>query len=376
MNVLVFKDFEMLNDIKEQPEIIKNLIIKYLSNENNIENVDIDLGIEQLHAISNIYIVASGSSRNVGNVARYFLEKILNKTVIVDYASEFAHRHPAVKANDFVIAISQSGETADTYAALKVARDKGAYTFALTNNPESRIHKFADFNMEVGAGVENSIPATKSFIAQLFNIYILGLFVAEKLNSINDEHILRIKKALCTLPLKISEVINSFDSLENIAKKIMNLNNIVIVGRSSSHAVAQEAALKIKETSYIEANGFPAGEFLHGYVAAVEEDAPLIAILLPEFDEPSSFRLAVKNAENIRKKRNPSFVIIKEENSEIIDSSELVDNSCFINISVSDCLVYPFVSVVLFQLLSYKIAQLLGRDVNNPRGLTKALQNE
>ncbi|OGI02934.1 MAG: hypothetical protein A2287_02355 [Candidatus Melainabacteria bacterium RIFOXYA12_FULL_32_12] len=366
----------MLSDIKEQSEIIDKLVKKYLPIDLPVQGISLNISDEQIKNLNKIYIVASGSSRNVGNIAKYFLEEVLNLPVFVDYASEFAHRNPSLDKNDLVIAISQSGETADTYAALKIAIEKGSYTFALTNNPDSKIYNLAQSKMPVGAGKEKSIPATKSFTAQLLNLYILALYVAEKRNSISSDKIQELKAELCTLGKKIEKFLENTDQIDKAAEKIKDSKSLILLGRGTNSAVAEEGALKIKETSYIDANGYPAGEFLHGYVAVVDENIPVISIISPYQIDGENYNLVISNTEEVKRKRNPDLVIIKSQEDLLIENRLLFAGADFINIPQSSSEISPVFAVISLQLLSFRIAELLGRDVNNPRSLTKSITAE
>lgn len=364
----------MLSDIKEQPEIISKLINKYLPLDKPVQEISLNISDEKVQNLSKIYIVASGSSRNVGNIAKYFLEDITKIPVIVDYASEFAHRNPNLCSNDLFIAISQSGETADTYAALKIAIDKGAHTFALTNNPDSRIYNLAQAKMQVGAGKEKSIPATKSFTSQLFNLYIFALYLAEHRGTVSKDRLEELKRELHLVGKKIEELLQNTEQIDKIAHKIKDYRSLILVGRGANSAAAEEGALKIKETSYIDANGYPSGEFLHGYIAVVDENIPVISIILPANQD--NYNLALSNAEEIKKKRNPHLIIVRSKEDTEIALKTLLKDSDFIDIPHSPAEISPILAVVSFQILAFRIAEQLGRDVNNPRSLTKSLTSE
>lgn len=364
----------MLEDIKEQPEIIKKLTEKYMPLNKPVQNIS--LNIEDLSQLSKIYIVASGSSRNVANIAKYFIEKYAKLSVEVDYASEFAHRNPCLSKNDLVIAVSQSGETGDTFSALKIAKNKGAYTFALTNNPESRIHNLAESKMQVGAGKEKSIAATKSFTAQLINLYALALYLGEQRNTIFIEKAEEFKREFHKIPEKIEKLIENIEKFRNIAAKIKDSRSIVLLGRAANSASAMEGALKIKETSYIDANGYPAGEFLHGYIALLDENIPVISIITSDDKNNFNYRLAIRNTEEIKRKRNPHLIIIKSQNDKEIESHTLFENADFINIPEISEEISPLLAVISLQLLAFAIAKALGRDLDKPRGLTKTITDE
>ncbi|MDD3012868.1 MAG: SIS domain-containing protein [Candidatus Gastranaerophilales bacterium] len=366
--------FSMYEEIWQQPEIIKELANRYLPVNESVQNICLEMPIEDIKNLSKVYIVASGSSRNVGNIAKYFIETIAKLPVEVDFASEFAHRDTILSANDLVIAISQSGKTADTLAALESAKGKGAHTFALTNNPDSAIHNAAESKMTVGAGVEKSIAATKSFTAQLLNLYALALYLGEQRESVTRERVKELKLELHILIHKIEKLLRNDINIEKIAGKIKESKNLVILGRGTNYAAAQEGALKIKETSYIDANGYPTGEFLHGHMAVLNENTPVISIIVHNKAGDINYNLAIKNTEEIKHKLNPDLIIIKNQKDKHIET--LFKGAGFINIPESDELISPMLTVITLQILAVKMADLLGRDVDHPRGLSKAVTAE
>lgn len=363
--------FSMYEEIWQQPEIIKELAGKYLPVNKPVKNINLGISSEDVKNLSKVYITASGSSRNVGNIAKYFIETIAKLPVEVDFASEFAHRDIILSANDLVIAISQSGKTADTFAALEAAKEKGAHTLALTNNPDSKIHNFAESKMTVGAGIEKSIAATKSFTAQLLNLYALALHLGEIRETITRERAKELKLELHILVNKIEKLLKNDKNIEKIADKAKESRNFVILGRGPNFAAAQEGALKIKETSYIDANGYPTGEFLHGHMAVLEENTPVVSIIVHNKVNDVNYNLAVKNTEEIKHKLNPRLIIVKNQKDKSIET--LFKGASFISIPECDELISPMLTVITLQILAVKVADLLGRDVDHPRGLSKAV---
>jgi glucosamine--fructose-6-phosphate aminotransferase (isomerizing) len=364
----------MLNDIKDEPEIIKKLAEVYLTAGKPVQNIEMNS-----EKISKIYIVASGSSRNAGNAARYFIESIAQIPVTVEHASEFAVRNPALSPDDLVIFVSQSGETSDVLSALQVAMTKGAYTFAVTNNETSTIHKTANSSMFIYAGKEISIPATKSFIAQLLCLYIIGIYLAERNNTISNEKIEYYKQKFYQIPEKIEKLIPNTEEIDKIAEKLHKTKSLIILGRGQNFGLAEEGALKIKETCYINAGGYPTGEFLHGHLAMLDENCPVISIITkcgqPNNDE-TNYMLAVGNTLQLIKKRNARVVVVKDAADSYINSKLSEFNVEYLNISDFDEEFSPVFTAVILHLLAYKMAELLGNDVNNPRSLSKTVSNE
>jgi len=356
----------MLKDIKETPHALKTVLNTYFQEDKTIKNIQIPVDSEK---IEKIYIPASGSSRNAANIARYFIEQAANIPVIVDYAGEFAQRSVSVKQNDVVIPVSQSGETADVMAALRKAKEMGMSSFSITNNENSAMHKLADTGMLICAGHEESIPATKTFTCQLMSLYILGVYLAEKKKTISLKEAEVIKEKLFEIPDKISANINEFtEKIFETSNKIKDYSDLIIVGRGQNFGLADETALKIQETSYINAFGYPTGEFMHGHLAILEEKSPIISIVTETFDNSRSNALAIENIQDIKDRRNPFIILIGHNRIEWAD--------IFIQINEQDRIITLFLTVVLLQLLAYKTATLLERDTINPRSLKKTVLNE
>lgn len=365
----------MQKEIYEQPKIIGKLVEKYLPLNKPVANIKMNMSDEEIKNISKIHIIASGSSRNVGNIAKYVMEKFADISTEVEYASEFAHRKPSLHKNDLIIAVSQSGTTEDTFSALKIAGERGAHTLALTNAPDSKIHKFAQSKMEVGADKEVSIAATKSFTAQLVNLYALAIHMGEKRGVLSSDQSNAIKKELHQVKPKLETFLKDTTQIERAANKIKNAKNTILLGRGINSSVVQEGALKIKETSYIDANGYPSGEFLHGYMAVTDKTTPVISIIVPD-SEKINYNLAVANTEHIKERRNPDLVIIKSAKDKILQSGKFFKDAAFINIPESSEDVSPIYTVSALQTLALKTAEALGRDVDHPRDLTKSVTFE
>jgi len=361
----------MLSDIKDEPQIFKKLAEFYLPAEKFVQNIEINLT-----NISKIYIVASGSSRNAGNITRYFIESVTQIPVIVEHASEFATRNPALSPEDLVIFVTQSGETSDVLSALQVAKTKGAYTFAVTNNETSTIHKTANSGMFIFAGKEISIPATKSFAAQLVCLYIIGIYLAEKHNILSLYKIEAYKQKFYQLPKKIEKLISNTQEIDKIAEKLHDKKGLIILGKGQNFGLAEECALKIKETCYINANGYPTGEFLHGHLAMLDENTPVVSIITKYGHDEMNYTLAVGNTMQLIKKRDADVVIVKDASDNFINSKLSELHAEYLNIAELDEDFAPVYSAVVLHLLAYKMAELLGNDVNNPRSLSKTVSAE
>ncbi|HBG49705.1 MAG TPA: hypothetical protein DDW90_09440 [Cyanobacteria bacterium UBA9971] len=361
----------MLNDIKDEPEIFKKLAEIYLPEKKPVQNININL-----EKISKIYIIASGSSRNAGNITRYFIESVAQIPVTVEHASEFSVRNPVLSPNDLVIFVSQSGETSDVLSALQVAKTKGAYTFAVTNNETSTIHTTANSAMFIHAGKEISVPATKSFASQLVCLYIIGIYLAEQKNSISVEEIELYKQKIHQMPEKIEKLISNTEEIDKIAQKLHDKKSLIILGRGQNFGLAEECSLKIKETCYINAGGYPTGEFLHGHLAMLDENSPVISIITKYGHDEVNYTLAVGNTMQLIKKRNADIVIVKDAADNYIYSKFSEFSVEYLNISEFNEEFSPVYSAVVLHLLTYKMAELLGNDVNNPRSLSKTVSAE
>lgn len=361
----------MLSDIKDEPKIIKKLVKVYIPAGKAVQNVKINL-----EKISKIYIIASGSSRNAGNITKYFIELITQIPVTVEHASEFATRNPVLFPDDLVIFVSQSGETSDVFSALQAAKLKGAYTFAITNNETSAIHKTADSAMFIHAGKEISIPATKSFTAQLICLYITGIYLAERNKTISAEQINFYKQKIYQMPEMIEKLISNTEEINEIAKKLYDKKSLIILGKGENFGLAEESALKIKETCYINTGSYPTGEFLHGHLAMLDENCPVISIITKCETNETNFNIAIGNTISLIKKRNAQVFIVKGA-ADLYTISKFAEyNVEYLNISEFDKEFSTVYSAVVLHLLANKMAELLGHDVNNPRSLSKTVSAE
>jgi len=363
----------MLQDINDEPQILKTLSEIHLPKNFPVQKIELPN-----KSFSKIYIVASGSSRNAGNITKHFIEASTGIPVFVEYASEFGERNPALSHDDLVIFVSQSGETSDVLAALKIATHKGAFTLAITNNEESTIHKSADIGIFIHAGKEISIPATKSFIAQLVCLYITGLSLAENLKTLPKERLEFLKNKIREMPEKTEKIIQNTNEIDKIAEKLYKYKSLIILGRGENFGLAEEAALKIKETCYINACGYPTGEFLHGHLAMIDENTPVVSIITKYAQQPEecNYGFAVKNTLQLVKKRNPNLTILKAASDQKIEDAFSGIECDFFNIPEFSEEFSPVYSAILLHLLANRMAELLGHDVNNPRSLSKTVSND
>ncbi|MDD3593788.1 MAG: SIS domain-containing protein [Candidatus Gastranaerophilales bacterium] len=360
------KEYLMLKETLEQEKVFKDLVSKYFDTDFNITTKDFPL-----KKWDKIVICASGSSKNAGEIVRYVIEDLAQTTCVVEYASEYAHRKSNLGAKDLFIAISQSGNTADTFEALNRAKETGACTFAITNDENSKIHKTAHYSVIADAGIEKSIAATKSFTAQLFILFVFAIALAEQntKNNLTD-----LKRDFCALGDLYKEVFDQRKKIKKIAKTLKKSKSIVVLSRNINSALAKEGGLKIKETCYINAISASSGEFLHGHFAFLDRTVPIIAICNKPTDTQENYDLLLNNIYQIKTKRKTNTIIIKTRNDCFIE--ERLKNKFSIEIPPVIEIFTPFLNLIALQLIAYETAKLIHTDIDKPRNLTKCVDNE
>ncbi|MFO8016457.1 MAG: glutamine--fructose-6-phosphate transaminase (isomerizing) [Candidatus Woesearchaeota archaeon] len=339
----------MLKEINEQPDVIRNTL--------NAEIPDLKKGSGHDHRNNyrNIFIVACGTAWHAGCVGKYIIEKHSGIPVIVDFASEFRYRSPIIGEDDLFIAISQSGETADTLAALRLAKEKGARTLGIINVMNSTIARECDDVIYTRAGIEIGVASTKAYISQLTVLYML----AEKLNS-------KPVKGLKQLPEKARQVIER-NHVEDIAKKYFRVYNFLFIGRNLNYPTALEGALKLKEISYIHAEGYSAGEMKHGPIALVTDQVPTVAIA----PRDSVYSKTVSNMQEIKARNGRIIAVATENDKEIRNYADDI-----IYIPDTEEILTPVLAVIPLQLLAYHIADMRDCDIDKPRNLAKSVTVE
>lgn len=353
-----FKHF-MLKEIFEQPEAITNTI------RGRIKNNKIKLSVNlNTNLIKRVVLIGCGTSWHSALIGKYFWEKILSIPVEVDYASEFRYRNPVINKNDLVIVISQSGETADTLAALREAEAKGAKTIGIVNVVGSTIAREVNSGIYLHAGPEIGVASTKAFTCQIIVLLLLALYIKQKRGE-------QINKKLLTelnnLPLKIKRVLKQTTAIKNIAKKYKNNKNFLYLGRGINFPVALEGALKLKEISYIHAEGYPAAEMKHGPIALIDENMPVVFIS----PKDQGYEKILNNMEEIKTRKGKILAIITEVDKKI---KKLTDTIIKVPKTHND--LSPILNVIPLQLLAYYIADLKGIDVDKPRNLAKSVTVE
>ena len=357
-----------LKEIHEQPTAITDTFRGRLLIDKHTINIS---GIEQhLDVFKNaerITIVACGTSWHAGLVAEYLFEDAARIPVEVEYASEFRYRNPVINKGDIVIAISQSGETADTLAAIKLAKEKGAFVFGICNVVGSSIAREADSGAYTHAGPEIGVASTKAFTTQLTLITMMGLRLGQLRGTISSQDFERVGKQLTKLP-KLIEGVLKYDSLiQEIAREYKDATNFLYLGRGYNFPAALEGALKLKEISYIHAEGYPAAEMKHGPIALIDENMPVVVIATNK----GHYEKIVSNVQEI-KSRNAKIIAIVSKGDE---SVKLLSDHVIEIPEITESLV-PILASVPLQLLSYHIAIMRGCNVDQPRNLAKSVTVE
>jgi len=357
----------MLKEIHEQPKAIRDTMTSRIVLGKPITLDDINITKEQIKNLNKIYIVACGTAYHAGVVGKYVIEKLARIPVELDIASEFKYRDPIMDKNTLMIVISQSGETADTMSALRLAKSKGARVIAVTNVVGSAASREADDVLYTWAGPEIAVASTKAYVTQLIAMYIIALFFAQNKETLSNDQIEEIKTAMMELPEKAEQVLKNKETVQKFTAKTYMHKDMFFIGRGLDYAVALEGSLKLKEISYIHSDAYPAGELKHGPIALMEEGTIVIALATQE----EVFDKTVSNIKEITTRGAKVFAFAPEGHTEIEKS---VFSVTYIP-KVMDILA-PVISVIPLQLLSYYMAIQKGCDVDKPRNLAKSVTVE
>ena len=358
----------MLKEINEQPTTIYDCLRGRLDAEKGtITMKGIQDNIEALINAPRYIIIACGTSWHAGLVAEYIIEELCRIPVEVEYASEFRYRNPIINKGDVIIAISQSGETADTLVAIEKAKEKGAFIFGIVNVVGSSISRASHAGAYTHAGPEIGVASTKAFTAQLAVLMMIALKIAKEKGTINDAKYTELLVELENIPEKVEAVLRNADLLKPIAEKYKGALNALYLGRGYNFPIALEGALKLKEISYIHAEGYPAAEMKHGPIALVDENLPVIFVATKD----EFHAKIVSNIQEIKARKGKVIAVITE-GDEIIPS---MANDVFF-VPPAHEIIAPLLSVIPLQLLSYYIGVLKGCDVDKPRNLAKSVTVE
>ena len=361
-------DHFMLKEIFEQPRSIADS----MRGRVNADDAMVQLGglrdyMDKLAKSERIVIVGCGTSWHAGLVAEYIFEELARIPVEVEYASEFRYRNPIIKEGDIVIAISQSGETADTLAAIELAKSKGATIFGVCNVVGSSIARATHAGAYTHAGPEIGVASTKAFTAQVTVLTLMALAAAKLKGTISDSLFRLLLAELESIPAKVEQVLQTADKIREIAYIFTYARNFIYLGRGLNFPVALEGALKLKEISYIHAEGYPAAEMKHGPIALIDEDMPVVVIATKD----SSYEKVVSNIQEVKARKGRVIAITTEGDT---DLPSMVDFT--IEIPKVHEILMPLISVVPLQLLAYDIAVMRGRNVDQPRNLAKSVTVE
>lgn len=357
----------MLKEIFEQPGVMEDV----MRGRVRLESGSLHLGgikdnLEHLRKAKRIIICACGTSWHAGLIGEYLIEEFARIPVEVDYASEFRYRNPVITPEDVVIVISQSGETADTLAALREAKEKGALVMGICNVVGSTIARETHCGMYTHAGPEIGVASTKAFTAQVIVLYMVALALSQG-RTLSDSEIALYLRELSEVPSKVSEILKSSEEIHAIAGSYRNARNFLYLGRGYNFPVALEGALKLKEISYIHAEGYPAAEMKHGPIALIDEDMPVIFIATRD----STYTKILSNIEEVRSRKGRVIAIASEGDEDILTLADHV-----IYIPAASAPVTPLLTVIPLQLLAYHIATLRGCNVDRPRNLAKSVTVE
>lgn len=357
-----YPDF-MLKEINEQPKSIRETIGSRISLNGPTNIADLCLEKEYLESINKIFVVACGTAMHAGLATKAIFEGLCEIPVEVEAASEFRYRNPIINEKTLCIYITQSGETADTIAALKLAKSKGAKTIAISNVIGSSISREADYTIYTHAGPEIAVASTKAYTSQITLLAILAIYFAETLEK-NKDKSEELKKDILALPTQIEEVLKNTERIKAFAKKIYKEKDVFFIGRGVDYTVAMEGSLKLKEISYIHSEAYPSGELKHGPIALIENGITVISILTNRFLVEKS----VSNIQEVVTRGAKTFIVTNQELNHNFDE--------VIQIPKTNTLISPILSVIPLQILAYYISKEKGLDVDKPRNLAKSVTVE
>lgn len=358
----------MLKEIFEQPECLKTCMLGRINVEGNKVSLSAVLDYrKELISAKRIIIVACGTSWHAGLIGKQILENLCRIPVEVEYASEFRYRNPVVGAGDVVIAISQSGETADTLAAIKLAKEMGAFIYGICNAVGSSIPRATDTGSYIHVGPEIGVASTKAFTGQMTVLTMLALALADVMGTISHEEYVTIVKGLQEIPAKMEEVLKLNDRIADLSRTFTYARNFLYLGRGFSYPVALEGALKLKEISYIHAEGYPAAEMKHGPIALIDSDMPVVVIATHN----ELYEKVLSNIQEI-KARNGRVIALVSKGDDTI--SKIADEVIELPDTL-ECL-EPLIATIPLQLLAYHVAVCKGKDVDQPRNLAKSVTVE
>ncbi|MDQ0300158.1 glucosamine--fructose-6-phosphate aminotransferase (isomerizing) [Salibacterium salarium] len=361
-------DHFMLKEIHEQPEALKKTTAGRVNQERKTVKFDeLQWSRDRIEQWDKVTIVACGTAYHAGLIGKHVIEELTRIPVDVEVASEFRYRRPIVNEKTLVIVISQSGETADTLAALRQSQHLGANVLAITNVVGSSIAREADEVILTMAGPEIAVASTKAYTTQVLSFYLLGIYLAQIKQTITEDYRQQLLQSILDIPNQMEELLEHSAALRRYSESIKDASSLFFIGRGLDHAVALEGSLKLKEISYIHSEAYAAGELKHGTLALIEEGTPIIALITQE-------EVSEKMMGNIKEVKARGAQVLGVSMQGNMDILEYVDDGCYIPESLS--LVTPLLTVVPLQLISYYTSLALGNDVDKPRNLAKSVTVE
>ena len=358
----------MLKEIYEQPKSVRDCMRgRIYPKEGKIQLGGLNEYADKLKNVDRIIIIACGTSWHAGLVAEDLIEEYARIPVEVEYASEFRYRNPIIGEKDVVIAISQSGETADTLAAIELAKEKGATILGVCNVVGSSIPRITHAGAYTHAGPEIGVASTKAFTAQVTVLTLISLFLAEKRGTLTQSQRVQLLTELEEVPALIEKCLQANDQILTIAKQLKDSTNCLFLGRGTGFPVALEGALKLKEISYIHAEGYPAAEMKHGPIALIDEDMPVVVLAAKN----SSYEKVISNIQEVKARKGVVVAIVTEGDKEVRKMADYI-----IEIPDANEAFLPLIATIPLQLLSYHIAVLRGCNVDQPRNLAKSVTVE
>src|SRR5581483_6714183 len=362
-----YKHF-MLKETMEQPEVIMDSIRGRVNFETGaIELADLPLTQEQLRRIQRVVLLGMGTSLHAAMVGRQYMERIAGISADFDNASEFRYREPAIGPETLLVSVSQSGETVDTLAAMDAARGKEVPQIAICNVAGSQASRLADGVVYTRCGLEIGVCSTKTFTASLVALYLLACYLGQQRGRINKSELQRLLEPLAHLPYLMGEVTKSASLYEDLARRFSRYNNFLYLGRGLQYPIALEGALKLKEVSYIHAEGYPAGEMKHGPIALIDSEMPVVA--LAPHDE--MYDKMMSNIEQVKARQGTVIALTTQGDSQLTEKADQV-----LYLPESSPLLTPVLSVIPLQFFAYYIALRRGCDVDQPRNLAKTVTVE
>ena len=365
----------MIKEIFEQPQGLHDTIAPRISlPEGLVQLNEVPISREELRALQRINILASGTSRHAGMVGQYMIEELAGIPVDVDYASEFEYRNPMIGKSELTIVITQSGETADTGAAQREAKARGSRTVAISNVAGTTIAREADGVIYTLAGPEISIASTKAFTAQMAALFLFALYLGQKRESLPKDRLAFYVRELLDLSAKLKALLSCADQCEQIAEEFHKVDDFLFLGRAIHYPIAMDGALKLKEVSYVHAEGYPTGETKHGPNALIDENLPVVIIATRDPHDPGSmlrFEKTLGNIAGFKKQSSRVIALASEGDKEV---AKLADHTVFIPAAPE--LLSPILEIVPLQLFAYYMAVKRGLDVDRPRNLVKSVTLE